>query len=106
MDIKNFIFPTFEEWCENNRTCEIVLGAYKVTIESFCWSSNYIEYMFAVALKNTVPSNIYTSRFFQNSFKYEIQMPVDVLKKWYENIIKEFNDWWIEHIYTTYFMEE
>ena len=68
--VKMFKFPTFEEWTSNGRKFEDGIGAYKCQLKSFCWSRISTTYMFAVALSNTNPSNIYTNKLFCKSFEY------------------------------------
>lgn len=59
--------------------------------------------MFAVSLRNKIPTNIYTEKIFCRTFDYEGDDKK--LKEWYENTILEFNDYWKNHIIKEYLAE-
>ncbi len=103
MKIKKFVFPTFEEWVKRENDTEIVLGAYKCEVGVFCWTSGNCEktYMFALSLSNVNPHNIYTNKLFCDTFNYDGDN--EKLKQWYNDTICKFNDFWENHIKSTYF---
>ena len=100
--VKMFKFPTFEEWTSNGRKFEDGIGAYKCQLKSFCWSRISTTYMFAVALSNTNPSNIYTNKLFCKSFEYIEGNNEEEFKIWYNDTIDEFNRFWITYIKSVY----
>ena len=58
--------------------------------------------MFAVALSNTNPSNIYTNKLFCKSFEYIEGNNEEEFKIWYNDTIDEFNRFWITYIKSVY----
>lgn len=104
MKLKKFNFPIFEEWQQKDNRVSVVLGAYRVEIRPICWGDDGTLYGFAVSLADRNPHNIYTEQLFCDRFRYKGN--VKSLKQWYEDTIEAFQDFWENHIKSTYFEDD
>ena len=99
--IKMFKCPSFEEGFANGCKYESGIGAYIIDLSPYVYSENTTTYMFAVALSNTNPHNIYTNRLFTRTFICHDKDQVALIN-WYYESIKKFNDFWCEYIRSVY----
>ncbi len=103
MKLKSFVFPTFEEWERKGNKVRVELGAYCVEIRAFSWSNTGTTYMFAASLADRNPLNIYTPQIFCRRFEHESD--VAKLKEWYEQTVREFNEFFEKLLKDTYIEE-
>ena len=100
--VRHFNLPTFEEWQKKDYEVEVLLGAYKVEIGKFSWSSSGVRYAFAMSLSNCNPHNIYTDKLFSGLFDYEYKDDISKLKSWYDSTVATFYDFWEQYINAIY----
>ena len=101
--IKHFPIPSFEEWMIK-KDLRIQLGEYYLHIRPDCWGNGHTVYGFAAAADDN-PLNIYSKTIFSKHKEIE-NGNIEELKKWYEETVKQFKEFWENYIYKTYFTEE
>lgn len=103
MKVKQFVFPSFEEWVKKGNEVRVELGAYCCEVSPSAWRSDSTIYMLAASLVDRNPLNIYTPTMFSRSF--EDKGDNEELKTWYYTVTLEFNTFWQEHVKSTYLEE-
>ena len=122
MNIKEFNFPTFEEWnnigrgyggcdCEK-RNYQASLGDFNLHIRASGWctptdgSSSYTEYQIAISTSHN-PLNIYSETIFNKYHKYYSQNEFKDrdLQYWYEDVTCKANEAFKKYIVETYCVE-
>ena len=101
MNIKNFDFPSFNQWIRMERKFNLTLGEYYCSCDRFSWGKDSSTFIFAVST-DPIPSNIYSKTIFKRVFEYSHGDSIG-LEKWYNNTIQEFKDFWVDYIIATYF---
>lgn len=96
--VKTFDFPSFEEWRNNEYKYSTSIGVFKCVIEPFCWGNGETTYAIAVAA-DPIPTNIYVNKIIYHVVEIKSEQ-TDILKVWYENIIKRVNREWADYMKT------
>lgn len=89
--IKQFDFPTFEEWCEAHNHCVRKIGNYKVEIVGFFNNYTFFTDGFLMPHITFYP-------------KDEVEN-INKFKEWYENGCKSINEYFTDYI-RSYLIEE
>jgi len=102
INIKNWDFPSFEDWDKDDREYRATIGSYNCHIRMFSWSTikDEITYKAAISISDN-PLNVHSEtivRYFVGVSSTE----TDKLKQWYEDICKEMNLKWEEYILEEY----
>lgn len=96
--VKTFNFPSFEEWRNNEYKYSTSIGVFKCVIKPVCLGNGETTYAIAVAA-DPLPTNIYVDKIIYHAFEVKREQ-TDILKVWYENIIKRVNQEWSDYIKT------
>ena len=104
--IKQFEFPTFDEWVNNGYDAYCSVGDYNCAIKAFSHSPDGTLYKCVIST-HPVPLNMFASQVFHAAFEYSKGTPeADIdLRDWYNNVCKAANDRWNEFIMQTYLQE-
>ena len=105
VNVKKFTIPTFEDWAKNNYKFETSIGAFKIEITTFSYTKSSTEYIFACALSNTNPTNLFTEKLFSHIFEYD-NKNVNDLKSWYDDTVDNFHKFWENYIKSVYLILE
>ena len=99
-EIKQWNFPTFEEWEARNYKWYGSIGNYNCVIEPFMFGTADTTFICAVSVDEN-PANIYSKQDIRRSKSIE-DRDSDGLKFWYNSTIKSVGDEWQEYISKTY----
>lgn len=118
MNIKKFVFPTFEEWntghgCDNRefekRDYQTSVGDYNLHIRATSWYSPnnnndaYAQYQLGISTSNN-PLNIYSNTIVNEYHKYYYENPFNErdLEIWYNEVTVKANNDFKEFIMKNY----
>lgn len=105
--IKTFQLPTFDEWCEHQKSYKANIGIFTCTVETFSWGPHSTTFMLAIA-PCPVPSNIYAEQIIRRAYECDWSEidAADKLKQWYESLQPMLDDRWTEYVQKTFLTEK
>lgn len=102
--VKPIPFPTFEQWFENREfICR--LGAYTCRVGKFSTSQDRERIVLAIS-EDDNPLNVYADREFWEAITYKKGVNEEELRKWYDTVTAEANEFWRKHITFKYLISE
>ena len=110
MQIKTFNYPSLEsvlklQSFETKSEISMDLGAYTFAVGRIGYSKIGIELGISLVNRGFRPFNIYTHSYFYRAKWFNDSDFKENVSKWYTDIIKEFDEFWKQHITENYIKE-
>ena len=99
--VKQFYFPSFEEWDKRGRKLETSIGSYNLHFRASAWGPEETFYECSIS-PDPNPLNIYSAKIFKRSRSFK-GTETKELEEWYNEVVRIVHEFWPKYIKETYY---